>query len=29
MDTKVGRRDEMNWKIGIGVYTLLCVKQIR
>ena len=21
MDTKVGRRDEMNWKIGIGVYT--------
>ena len=36
MDTKGGKRGsggsggggEMNWEIGIGIYTLICIKQI-
>ena len=26
MVTKGGRGDEMNWEIGIDIYTLLCIK---
>ena len=25
-DTKVGKECEMNWKIGIDMHTLLCIK---
>ena len=28
MDTKVGRGSEMNWEIGIDIYTRLCIKDI-
>ena len=27
-DTKGGMEGEMNWEIGIDVYTLLCIKYI-
>ena len=28
MDTKVGRRNGMNWKTETDIYTPLCIKQI-
>ena len=28
MDTKGGRGGRMDWKIGIDIYTLLCIKEI-
>ena len=28
IDTKRERADQMNWEIGIDIYTLLCIKQV-